>query len=115
MINNVKDGRKFDEFSAQGFNLKKYLETDKANRGKNFENNTNLSVLISSYHSWLRNGTHHNNSTLDTENNEIELGTGKGGGTPKKIKLLEYVENCNILFGNGLYLSKMIINIKNNR
>lgn len=115
MINNVKDGRRFDEFSSQGFDLKKYLETDKANRGKNFENNTNLSVLISSYHSWLRNGTHHNNSTLDTENNEIELGTGKGGGTPKKIKLLEYVKNCNEIFGNGLYISKMIINIKNIR
>lgn len=114
MINNVKDGRKFNEFSSDGFDLKKYLETDKANRGKNFENNNNLSFLLSSYHSWLRNGTHHNNSTLDTENNEIELGVGKGGGIAKKIKLIEYVKNCNELFGIGLYISKMIINIKNN-
>lgn len=115
MINNVKDGRRFDEFSSDGFNLKKYLETDKANRGKNFENNNNLSYLIASYHSWLRNGTHHNNSTLDTENNEIELGIGKGGGIAKKIKLIEYVNNCNELFGVGLYIAKILINIKNNR
>lgn len=115
MINNVKEGRKFDEFGSKGFDLKKYCETDKANRGKNFENNGNLSFLLTSYHSWLRNGTHHNNSTLDTVNNEIELGVGKGGGTPKKIKLIEYVRNCNELFGVGLFIAKMIINIKNYR
>lgn len=112
MINNVREQRKFNEFSSQGFDLKKYLETDKANRGKNFENNSKLSYLVICYHSWLRNGTHHNNSTLDVENNEIELGIGKGGGTAKKIKLVEYVKCCNELFGIGLYVAKMIINIK---
>lgn len=113
MINNVKCGRSYDEFSSVGFNISKYLETDKANRGKNFETNPNLSYMLNSYHSWLRNGTHHNNSTLDQEKNEIELGIGKGGGTVRTISLVDYVKNCNELFSVGLYLSKMIINIKN--
>lgn len=113
MINNLKSGRRYNEFSSEGFNLKKYLETDKANRGKNFEANSNLAYLLNSYHSWLRNGTHHNNSTLDQERHQIELGTGKGGGEAKIISLADYVKNCNELFACGLYLSSLIIKIKN--
>lgn len=113
MVNNLKSGRGYDEFSSEGFNLRKYLEIDKANRGKNFEENENFKFLLQYYFAWLRNGTHHNNSTLDSENNEIELGTGKGGGTPKKVKLIEYVRYCNEIFTAGLIISLLIFKIKN--
>lgn len=112
MINNVKEGREFDEFISVGFNLEKYLQTDKANRAINFESNDKLSWLSKSYHSWLRNGTHHKNSFLNNETYEISLGTSKGGTVEKKITLIEYINNCNELFGVGLILSSLIIEMK---
>lgn len=112
MMNNVKEGRAFDEFKSEGFNLAKYLQIDKANRTLNFETNENLSWLSESYHSWLRNGTHHKNSFLDNDTYEISLGTSKGGVIEKKISLIDYITNCNNLFGVGLILSSLILEMK---
>lgn len=111
IMNNVKDGRGFNEFKTEGFSLVKYIQTDKANRAMNFENNSNLSFLSRSYLSWLRNGTHHKNSFLDTNTNEVELGTSKGGTVQKKILLTDYVKNTNDLFGAGLILSSIALNM----
>ena len=112
MMNNMSNGRNFNEFLNEGFTLDKYLKTDKANRSVNFQSNTNLLNLSKSYHSWLRNGTHHKNSYLDTETYEISLGTSKGGTIEKKISVIEYINNCNDLFGKGLILSSLILEMK---
>lgn len=109
MMNNVKDGRAFDGFKTADFTLDKYLQTDKANRALNFSANGNLCFLQESYHSWLRNGTHHKNSSIDNQTREISLGTGKGGATERKIMLLDYIKTTNDLFVCGLVLSCFII------
>lgn len=111
IINNLREGRKYDEFKMKGFTLNKYLHTDKANRGKNFEQNPNLQPLTKFYYSWLRNGTHHKNSFFNSELNEITLGVGKGGGSIKKISLIEYVKATNELFETGLILSSLILHL----
>tara|TARA_R110002126_G_scaffold291224_1_gene451015 strand:- start:1525 stop:2601 length:1077 start_codon:yes stop_codon:yes gene_type:complete len=112
MINNLIEGRDFDEFKSQGFTLSKYLKTDKANRAKNFETNENLAFLANAYHSWLRNGTHHKNSFMNAETFEVSLGTSKGGTIEKKISVIEYIKNCNELFGVGLMISSIILELK---
>lgn len=111
MLNNIKNGRNFDEFQSDVFTLAKYLQTDKAHRAVNFENNENLSFLADSYFSWLRNGTHHKNSFLNTDTYEIELGISKGGTVQKKILLTEYVKITNDLFFAGLVLSSLGLNM----
>jgi len=112
MMNNVSNGREFDKFQSDGFTLEKYLKTDKANRAVNFETNSNLSPLSSSYHPWLRNGTHHKNSYLDTATFEVSLGVSKGGTVEKKIPIIEYINKCNELFGMGIILSSLILEMK---
>ncbi|QZT38650.1 hypothetical protein K5X82_07070 [Halosquirtibacter xylanolyticus] len=111
IMNNVKAGRNFDEFKTVEFSLSKYIQSDKAKRAMNFENNSNLSFLANSYFSWLRNGTHHKNSFLNIETNEVDLGTGKGSTIQKKISLTEYVKSTNELFGVGLILSSIALNM----
>ncbi len=112
MMNNVVNGRKFDEFETTGFTLGKYLKTDKANRANNFDSNPNLSHLSTSYDSSLRNGTHHKNSYLNTQTFEVSLGTSKGGTIEKKIPIIEYINKCNRLFGMGIILSSLILEMK---
>ncbi|WP_417266107.1 hypothetical protein [Brumimicrobium sp.] len=112
MMNNIKQSRKFDQFSTSGFTLEKYLITDKAGRGTNFQSNPNLEHLTDFYFPWLRNGTHHKNSTFNPETHEITLGVGKGGGTEKKIGLIEYIKACNELFEVGILLSSLILHLK---
>jgi hypothetical protein len=114
IMNNVANGRNFDEFQTAGFTLDKYLRTDKANRALNFDSNSNLAHLSSSYDSSLRNGTHHKNSYLDTQTFEVSLGTSKGGTVEKKISIIEYIQKCNELFGMGIILSSLILEMKNN-
>ncbi|QKX04113.1 hypothetical protein HN014_04055 [Aquimarina sp. TRL1] len=109
MINNLANGREFDEFQTDGFTLTKYLKTDKSGRANNFDTNSNLSHLSSAYESGLRNGTHHKNSYLDTETFEVSLGTSKGGTIEKKIPIIEYISKCNQLFGMGIILSSLIL------
>lgn len=112
MINNLKQGRAYDEFQTAGFTLAKYLKTDKANRALNFADNENLSPMSNAYHSWLRNGTHHKNSFLDIETYEVSLGTSKGGTIEKKISVIDYIKNCNELFGVGLIISSLILELR---
>ncbi|WP_299678193.1 hypothetical protein [uncultured Tenacibaculum sp.] len=112
MINNIKQGRDFDQFNTPGFTLDKFLKTDKAGRGTNFQSNPNLKQLTEFYFPWLRNGTHHKNSTFNSDTHEIILGVGKGGGTEKKINLIEYVRACNELFEVGIILSSLILHLK---
>lgn len=112
MINNIKSGRNFDQFETPNFTLAKYLETDKASRTKNFHKNENLKFLSKPYHSWLRNGTHHKNSYLDTETFIINLGVGKGGTNSRTISLTEYIENCNNIFSSGLILARLILHAR---
>lgn len=112
MINNIRKGRNYNEFESENFDLKKYLKIDKANKSKNFETNDNLAWLANAYHPWLRNGTHHKNSFLDPKTNTIDLGTSKGGTVKKTMPIIEYIKNCNELFGVGLILSSLILNMK---
>ena len=109
MINNLVNGREFDEFQSDGFTLAKYLRTDKSGRADNFSTNSNLSHLSSVYESGLRNGTHHKNSYLDTDTFEVSLGTSKGGTIEKKIPIIEYISKCNQLFGMGIILSSLTL------
>lgn len=112
MMNNIKHGRNFDQFNTSGFTLDQYLKTDKAGRGTNFQTNLNLKQITDFYFPWLRNGTHHMNSIFDPNTHEITLGVGKGGGTEKKISIIEYIKACNELFEVGIILSSLILHLK---
>jgi hypothetical protein len=108
---NIKSGRNFNEFLHDDFSLEKYLKTDKAKRGLNFESDFEFKKLLAFIKPSLRNGTHHKKCKYFPYTNEIELGTGKGGANPVKISLIEYVSNCNELFATGIYLSNIILKI----
>ena len=114
IINNVQNNRPYNQFKTPGFDLPKYLISDKANRANNFKENRKLNSFSKDFLPWLRNGTHHRNSHFKPENNSVELGTGKGGKNRKEISIVEYVRHCNTVFGLGLIMSNLILHIKSN-
>jgi len=110
-INNLITRGKYDEFSTSGFTFTNYLQSDKANRCKNFETNANLSDFNLFFDASIRNGTHHKNSKIDKEKQEIILGTGKGGKTEKKLNFSEYIEHCNELFARSYMMLNLAFKI----
>lgn len=109
VINNIKEGRAYNEFKK--WNWSGYLDSDKSSRCNNFMENMNLNFLANSYENYLRNGTHHKASSYDSENHKIVLNTGKNGKTVKYLSIIDYIKNCNIIFGHYLMMSNIILMI----
>jgi len=106
-MNNLVTRGNFKTFSTAGFTIEKYLETDKAGRTSNFMQNKNFQFLGQYYVASIRNGTHHEASTFDKNDQIITLRTGKGGKTLKTIPLVEYIVHCNELYARLLIVFRM--------
>ncbi|MDV3541000.1 hypothetical protein CMU94_17945 [Elizabethkingia anophelis] len=106
-INNINERGNYTLFSSVGFDFQTYLLSDKANRCKNFINNSNLVQLNDFYDSNIRNGTHHKNVKVDKDKQEIILGVGKGGRREQRVSFVKYIAYCNEIYARAL----MLINI----
>lgn len=110
-INNLNSRGAYDQFNTPGFTFQNYLDSDKANRCKNFESNAKLQIFNHFYEANIRNGTHHKNSKIDKEKQEIILGVGKGGKTEKRMSFVEYISYCNELHAKSLIMLNLIFKI----
>lgn len=110
-INNLIKRNDFEKFATEGFTIAKYEVTDKAGRSNNFLNNDNLKALGDFYESGIRNSTHHEASSFETENQNIVMNTGKGGKVEKRITLLEYLIYCNEIYARCLILFNIMYKI----
>jgi predicted RNA-binding Zn-ribbon protein involved in translation (DUF1610 family) len=110
-INNLNNRGAFDLFNTAGFTFQNYLDSDKANRCKNFENNPKFTIFSKFYEANIRNGTHHKNSKIDKEKQEIILGVGKGGKTEKRMSFVEYISYCNELYAKSLIMLNLIFKV----
>lgn len=110
-INNLNSRGNYEVFNSAGFTFQDYLNSDKANRFKNFETNTKLVDFKSFYDAGIRNGTHHKNSKIDKEKQEIILGVGKGGRTEKKLSFVEYISYCNDLYAKCLIMLNLAFKV----
>ncbi|NMR47295.1 hypothetical protein HCO47_04170 [Citrobacter braakii] len=92
-LNNVMDGRKFDEFKLM--TLTKYLEVNKANKSNPFKSNPLFSVFAEEdVESSIRNGSHHASIWHDGE--KIMYRSG-GTGAQHDIPYTRYLDFCNKL------------------
>jgi len=110
-VNNLNSRGTYDQFNTVGFTFQNYLDSDKANRCKNFETNPKLTVFSQFYEANIRNGTHHKNSKVDKEKQEIILGVGKGGKTEKRMSFVEYIQFCNELYAKSLIMLNLIFRV----
>jgi hypothetical protein len=91
ILNNVYDGRKFDEF--KNMKLEKYLTLDKASKFDCILNNNNLVHFSFNLDPKIRNASHHGNIYLNKERDKIIYRHGK----PLKqseIEYREYIKLC---------------------
>jgi len=110
-INNLNSRGAYDQFNTVGFTFQNYLDSDKANRCKNFETNPKLAFFSNFYEANIRNGTHHKNSKIDKEKQEIIFGVGKGGRTEKRMPFIEYIQYCNELYARSLIMLNLIFKV----
>lgn len=110
-VNNLITREKYDQFNTPGFTFQNYLISDKANRCKNFETNPKLYEFSKFFEASIRNGTHHKNSKIDKEKQEIILGIGKGGSSEKRLTFSEYISYCNELYARTLMMLNLIFKI----
>lgn len=101
-ISNLIERGEFNKFGKSGFTFDKYLETDKSGRCNNFIHNPKLKGFEDFYESNIRNGTHHKNTKIDKEKQEIILGVGKGGGNERKMSFVKYISYCNEIYARML-------------
>ncbi len=95
-INNLENGRKWNEFEKMKWN--DYLEHDLKGRGQNFEKNLDLVPLLMGYNNNLRNAPSHSGSRYDAINSIIILNCGKGGKRIEKIPLRNFMAKTNEIF-----------------
>ncbi|WP_320169967.1 hypothetical protein [Maridesulfovibrio sp.] len=96
-LSNMHKGRSYNEFQFPGFDLDKYLDSDKSGRTKCFEDIPEFSAVFEKYNSSIRNGSHHATFELDPETMVISYQPR----THKKTKTMpysEYVDNCVSIF-----------------
>ncbi len=91
-LNNIKNGREFDQFEKM--DLKKHLNTNKANRDNPFKDVPEFSAMTSCLDSTLRNASHHGAMKLLPGGRFIEYRSG-GTGAIHKIGYREYIDSCN--------------------
>lgn len=103
-VNNLIVRGDFNQFQTVGFDISKYILTDKANRHANFVSNTKLKWIEDFYEAGIRNATYHKASEAENDDQMIVLKTGKGGQTEKRISLIEYISYCNEVFARCMIL-----------
>ncbi|AXF09519.1 hypothetical protein CUJ91_17465 [Paraburkholderia graminis] len=94
-LNNIKDGRRFDEFKNIG--LSKYLTTDKAKRRDAFADNKLFLEASAEFDNDIRNASFHDWFFLLPDNETIEFRPG-GTGVTQTVSYSQYLYRCTALF-----------------
>lgn len=110
-INNLNSRGNYDQFNSANFSFQNYLDSDKAGRCSNFISNPKLKSLSDFYDAGIRNGTHHKNSNIDKQNQQIVLGVGRGGRTERRMDFIEYITYCNELYSRILILLNLTFKV----
>lgn len=93
-LNNIIEGRSFDQL--QRISLKKYLETDKAERRNSLSRNPVFASFAKEFDSTIRNASYHNWFFLRTDNATIEFKSG-GTGALNEITYTDYLYRCGMM------------------
>lgn len=95
---NLEQGRGFDCFENSKKTLDSYKQSDKSSRiYKVYKKNPDIKFLTEEYDSDIRNATHHSNSAISFENNELVL--QRKDNTPAKvISHKEYLNRTATIF-----------------
>lgn len=83
MLNNIKRGRKFDEFET--LTLDKYMKLDNSSKFNPFETNTVFMALCVEKDNQLRNASHHKGIALDEDGRTLKFRAGKGGSGDEQV------------------------------
>lgn len=96
MLNNVKHGRKFDEFET--LTLDKYQKLDNASKFNPFGTNTVFTALCVERDNQLRNASHHKGIKMDADGRTLRYRAGKGGKGKEEMTYASYLYRSVTLF-----------------
>lgn len=97
MLNNIKHGRKFDEFEKMS--LDKYKKLDNASKFNPFGMNAVFSALCEERDNQLRNASHHRGIRIDADGKTLRYRAGKGGtGVEQEVTYASYLYRSVTLF-----------------
>jgi hypothetical protein len=77
MLNNVKLGRKFDQFES--LTLKKYQQLDNSSKFNCFALNAPFTGICAEKDGQIRNASHHRGISISSDNKYVSYNAGKGG------------------------------------
>ena len=97
MLNNVKQGRAFDEFAT--LTMDKYQKLDNASKFNPFSTNTVFTALCEEKDNQLRNASHHKGIRMDADGKTLRYRSGKGGiGPENEMTYASYLHRSVTLF-----------------
>jgi len=97
MLNNIKHGRKFDEFES--LTLEKYHKLDNSSKFNPFTTNTVFMALCAEKDNQLRNASHHKGIKMDSDTRSLRFRAGKGGtGDEQEMSYASYLYKSVTLF-----------------
>lgn len=86
-INNIQNGRNYNEFEHKEYTLEKYKDNTKANKSTPFKNNKYLYAFCEEFDSQIRNGSHHLKMIYNKNINQIEYESNNS----KKVLILKLI------------------------
>lgn len=97
MLNNVKHGRRFDEFER--LTLEQYRKLDNSSKFNPFGTNRVFMDLCAEKDNQLRNASHHKGIKIDADGRTLRYRAGKGGtGDEKEMTYASYLYRSVTLF-----------------
>jgi hypothetical protein len=97
MLNNVKQGRQFDEF--QTLTLDQFQKLDNASKFNTFATNTVFTALCAEKDNQLRNASHHKGIKMGADGRTLIYRAGKGGtGSEREMSYTSYLYRSVTLF-----------------
>lgn len=114
MLNNIKFGRKFDEFET--LTLDKYIKLDNSSKFNPFGTNTVFMALCMEKDNQLRNASHHKGIAMDGDGRTLKYRAGKGGtGDEQEMTYASYLYRSVTLFLQISVLAAFELNICSSR
>lgn len=105
-LNNLLEGRKFDEF--QSMTREQYLRLDKSSRFRCFEDRAEFLSIATEADNVLRNASHHGGLVFDPKSQDITYRAGKGGqGDEQHISYTDYLRRCTEIFMQSMVLFRL--------
>lgn len=97
MLNNIKNGRKFDEFET--LTLEKYQKLDNSSKFNPFVTNTVFMALCAEKDNQLRNASHHKGINMESDGRLLRFRAGRGGtGDEQEMSYASYLYRSVTLF-----------------